>query len=53
MKENLKNQLKIFLLLLAMMATVIFGVLLVVMDIYWLIKIFVIIVAIITPAMPI
>ena len=50
MKENFKNQLKIFLLLLGMMATVIFGVLLVVLDIYFLIKILVIISVIILTA---
>ena len=50
MKENLKNQLKIFLLLLAMMTAVMTGVLLIVIDIFWLIKIFVVIGVIILTA---
>ena len=43
MKENLKNQLFIFLVLLCMMALVFICTLLVVIDIFWVVKIFVVV----------
>ena len=46
MKSNIKNQLLILLLLLTMMTTVFLCVLLMVVDIFWLIKVFVLLAAI-------
>ena len=51
MKENIKNQLLIFLLLIAMMLTIFTTVLIVSLDVFWLIKLVVVVLAIILTAL--